>query len=96
MTALPLGGTLAAVNTTPSASGTEQCTPSAPVEPISDAPEVRPEPPQSPKEDTEWPADMYDDMPPLEEIEESDEGSEIEVHGAVCAVAPVQKGKGGR
>ncbi len=95
MTALSLGG-IAAVNTTPSVSGTEQCSPSAPVEHASDAPEMRPEPSQSPGEDPEWPAKMYDDIPPLEGLEDPDEGSEIEVQGAVCAVAPVQKGRGCR
>ncbi len=94
MTALSLGGTFAVVNTTSSASGTEQCSSSTRVEPASDAPGVRPEPPRSPGEDPEWPADMYDDMPPLEGPEDSDEGSEIEVQGTVCTVAPVRKGKG--
>ncbi len=94
MTALSLGGTVAVVNTTSLASGMEQCSPSAPVEPAPDAPEMRPEPPQSPGEDLGWLADIYDDMPPLEEPEDSDEGSEIEVQGTVCAVALVQKGRG--
>ncbi len=96
MTALSLGGTLAAVNTLSSASGTEQCSSSTPVEPASNTPGIRPEPPQSPGEDPEWMADMYDDMPPLEGPEDSDEGSEIEVQGTVCAVTPVQKVKGCR
>ncbi len=72
MTALSLGGTLAAVNTTSLASETEQCSPSAPVEPAPDAPEMRPEPPQSPGEDLGMPGDIYDDMPPLEGPEGAD------------------------
>ena len=76
MSALSLGGTLAAVNTTSLAPGEEQGSPSTPVEPAPDAPEMRPESPQSPGEDPEWPADIYADMPPLEGIEESDEGSD--------------------
>ena len=96
MSALSLGGTLAAMNTISSASGTEQCSPPAPVEPAPDVPEMRPESPQSPGEDLGWPADIYDDMPPLEGPEDSNEGSEIEVQGTVCAVAPVQKGRGCR
>ncbi len=59
-----------------------------------DTPERGPEPSPSPREDLKWPADIYDDIPPLEGPEDSDEGSEIEVQGTVCAVAPVQKGKG--
>ncbi len=94
MTALLLGGTLTAVNATSLASGTEQCSPSAPVEPAPDAPEMRSEPPQSPREDPEWTADMYDDIPPLDGTEDSDENSEVEVHGTVCTVAPIRKGKG--
>ncbi len=96
MTALALGGALAAMKTNSMTPGEEQGSPPAPVEPAPDAPEMRPESPQSPGEDPEWPADIYDDMPPLGGIEESDEGSEIEVQGTVCAVTPVQKGKGCR
>ncbi len=65
MSALSLGGTLAVMNTISSSSGTEQRSPPAPVEPAPDAPEMRPEPPQSPGEDLGLPADIYDDMPPL-------------------------------
>ncbi len=96
MTALSIGGALAAMTTTSSAPGEEQGSPSAPVESTPDAPEMGPESPQSPGEDPEWPADEYADIPPLEGVEESDEGSEIEIQGTVCAVAPVQKGKGCR
>ena len=96
MPALSLGGTLAAMNTVSSASRTEQCSPPAPVKPVPDTPEMRPEPSPSPREDLGLPADIYDDMPPLEGPEDSDEGSEIEVQGTVCAVAPVQKGRGCR
>ena len=96
MTALPLGGTLAAMNTLSSASGTEQCSSSTPVEPASDVPGMSEGPPQSPGEDPEWMANMCDDIPPLEGPEDSSEGSEVELQGTVCAVAPVQKGKGCR
>ncbi len=96
MPTLSLGGTLAAMNTISSASRIEQCSSPAPVEPVSDTPEMRPEPSPSPGEDLGLPADIYDDMPPLEGPEDSDEGSEIEVQGAVCTVAPVPKGRGCR
>ncbi len=96
MAALSVGGALAAVNAPSSASGTEQHPSSTPVEPAADAPGMRPEPPQSPGEDLEWPAEMYDDMPPLEGVEDSDENSEVDIQGTVCAVAPIQKGKGYR
>ena len=96
MSALSLGGTLAAMNTISSASRTEQCSPPASVEPVPGTQEMRPEPSPSPGENLGLPADMYDDMPPLEGPEDSDEGSEIEVQGTVCAVAPVQKGRGCR
>ncbi len=87
MPALSLGGTLAAMNAVSSASRTEQCSPPAPVEPAPDTPEMRPEPSPSPGEDLGLPTDIYDDMPPLEGPEDSDESSEIEVQGTVCAVA---------
>ncbi len=45
MAALSVEGALAAVNTPLSASGTEQCPTSTPVEPAPDAPGIRPEPP---------------------------------------------------
>ncbi len=96
MIALSLGGTFATVKAITSGPGTESGPSSTPVEPILDAPEGRPETPQPPREDPEWPDDMYADMPPLEGREEFDEGSEIEVQGTVCAVAPIQKGKGCR
>ncbi len=96
MTALSVGGALAAVNTPSSASGREQCPSSTPVEPAPDGPGMRPEPPQSPGEDPEWPAEMYDDMPPLEGVENSDENSEVDIQGTVCPVAPIRKGKGCR
>ncbi len=96
ITALSLGGALAAMTPASSVPKEEQDSPSAPVESAPDAPEMRPESPQSPGKDPEWPVDEYADMPPLEGIEESDEGSEIEVQGTVCAMAPVQKGKGCR
>ena len=96
MSTLSLGGNLAAMNTNSSASRTEQCSPPAPMEPVPDAPETEPEPSLSPREDPEWPADIYDDIPPLDGPEDSDEGSEIEVQGTVCAVAPVRKGRGCR
>ncbi len=96
MTALFVGGALAAVNTLSSASGAEQCPSSTPIEPAPDAPGMRPEPPQSPGEDPEWLADMYDDIPLLEGVEDSDEDSEVEIQGTVCALAPIQKGKGCR
>ncbi len=41
-------------------------------------------------------AAMYDDMPPLEGREDSDENSDVEAQGAVCTVAPVPKGRGYR
>ncbi len=94
MTALSIGGALTAVNTPSSASGTEQRPSSTPVEPAPNVPGMRSEPPQSPGEDPEWPAEMYDDIPPLEGVEDSDENSEVDIHGTVCAVAPIQKGKG--
>ncbi len=94
MPALPLGGNLTAMNTISLAPRTEQCLPPAPVEPTPDTPEAVPEPSSSPGEALGLPADMYDDMPPLEGQEDSDEGSEIEVQGAVCTVAPVPKGRG--
>ncbi len=78
VTALALGGALAAINANSSTPGEEQCPPSAPEEPVPDTPEIRPESPQSPGGDQGWPADMYADMPPLEGVEKSDEGSEIE------------------
>ena len=87
---------LAVMNTNSSASRTEQRSLPAPEEPVPDVPETGPEPSPSPREDPEWAADIYDDIPPLEGPEDSDEGSEIEVQGTVCAVAPVQKGRGCR
>ncbi len=93
MPALHLGGHLAAMNTISSTPGTEQCPPQAPMEPIPDTPEAVPEPSPSPGEVQGLPADIYDDMPPLKGQEDSDEGSEIEVQGAVCTVAPVPKGR---
>ncbi len=96
MPTLSLGGSLAVMNTNSSASGTEQRSLPAPVEPVPDVPEMGPEPSPSPREDPEWPADIYDDIPPLDGPEDSDEGSEIEVQGTVCAVAPVRKGRGCR
>ena len=96
MPALPLGGNLTAMNPISSTPRTEQCPRQAPVEPIPDTPEAVPEPSPSPREVLGLPADMYDDMPPLEGQEDSDEGSEIKVQGAVCTVAPVPKGRGCR
>ncbi len=96
MPALFLGGNLAAMNAISSAPRTEQCPLPAPVEPTPDTLKTVPEPSPSPGEALGWPADMYDDMPPLEGPEDSDEGSEIEVQGAMCAVAPVPKGRGCR
>ena len=96
VTALALGGALAAMNANQSTPGEEQCPPSAPEEPVPNTPEMGPESPPSPGGDQKWPADMYADMPPLEGVEESDEGSELEIQGTVCAVAPIQKRKGCR
>ncbi len=96
MAALSLGGSLATVNAISSAPRTEQCPPPTPVEPIPDTPEAAPEPSSPPGENLGLPADIYDDMPPLEGQEDSDKGSEIEVQGAVCTVAPVPKGRGYR
>ncbi len=96
MTTLAMGRALAAVTANSLTPGGEQRPPSASEEPAPDTPEIRPESPQSPGEDQDWPADPYADMPPLEGVEESDEGSEIEIQGTVCAVAPIQKGKGHR
>ncbi len=44
------------------------------------------------------PATMYEDMPPLEGQEDSEEGDEdeVETQGAVCTVAPEPKGRGRR
>ena len=91
MAALSLGGSLATMNGISSAPRTEQCPPPAPVEPIPDKPETVPEPSSPSGEILGLPADIYDDMPPLEGQEDSDEGSEIEVQGAVC---PSSKRKG--
>ena len=96
MAALSLGGSLATMNGISSAPRTEQCPPPAPVEPIPDKPETVPEPSSPSGEILGLPADIYDDMPPLEGQEDSDKGSEIEVQGAVCTVAPVPKGRGYR
>ncbi len=96
MAALSLGGSLATMNAISSAPRTEQCPPRTPVEPIPDMPEAAPEPSSPPGEDLGLHADIYDDMSPLEGQEDSDEGSKIEVQGAVCAVAPVPKGRGYR
>ena len=96
MTTLALGGALAAVMANSLTPGGEQRPPSASEEPTPDTPEIRPESPQSPGGDQDWPDDPYADMPPLEGVEESDGGSEIEIQGTVCAVAPIQKGKGYR
>ncbi len=90
MPALSLGGTLATVKAITPDPGQGSDPSSTPIEPIPDAPEVRPETPQPPREDPEWPDDMYADMPPLEG-RESDEYCEIEAQGTVCAIAPIQK-----
>ncbi len=84
------------MNAISSAPGTEQRPPPAPVEPVPDTPETGPEPSPSPGEVLGLPADIYDDMPPLEGQEDSDEGGEIEIQGAICTVAPVPKGRGCR
>ncbi len=94
--ALPLGGNLTTMNTISSTLRTEQCPPRAPLEPTPGTPEAVTEPSPLPGEVLGLPADVYDDMPPLDGQEDSDEGCEIEVQGAVCAVAPVPKGRGCR
>ncbi len=96
ITTLALGGSLTAMTANSLTPGGEQQPPSAFEEPAPDTPEIRPESPQSPGGDQDWPADPYADMPPLGGVQESDEGSEIEIQGTVCAVTPIQKGKGYR
>ncbi len=76
--------------------GTEQCRPPAPREPTSHTQENVAEPAPSPGKAPKVPASIYDEMPPLEGSEDSDEEGESEVQGTVCTVNPVPKGRGRR
>ncbi len=93
---MPLGGNLTMMNTTPSTPGAEGCPPQASLESAPDTPEAVTEPLPSCGEVPGLLAAMYDDMPPLEGREDSDENSDVEAQGAVCTVAPVPKGRGYR
>ncbi len=77
---------------------TEWCPTQALVGPPSDAPEAVMEPSPPPREVSGLRAAIYEDMPPLEGQEDSDEDGEgeVEVQGAVCTLAPVPKGRGRR
>ncbi len=86
------------MNTTLSTPGTERCPTQTSLEPPPDTPGAVTEPSPPPREVSGFPADMYEDMPPLEGQEYSDEGGkgEVETQGAICIVAPVPKGRGRR
>ncbi len=96
MPAVPLGGNLTMMNTTSSTPGAEWCPTQASVEPTPDTLGTVTEPSPSRGEVPGLPAAMYDDMPPLEGQEDSDESSEVEAQGAVCTIAPVPNGRGYR
>ncbi len=86
------------MNTTLSTPSTEWCPTQAPLESPLDTPEPVMEPSSPPGEASGLPAAGYEDMPPLEGQEDSNESGEgeVEAQGAVCTVASVPKGKGRR
>ncbi len=96
MPTMPLGGNLATMNATLPTPVTELCPSQASLEPPSDAPGATLEPSPPFKETLGTPASLYEDMPPLEGPEDSDERGEedVETKGAACIVAPVPKGRG--
>ena len=96
MLAVPLGGNLRMMKTTSSTIGAEWCPTQASLEPTPDTPGAVTEPSPSLGEVPGLLATLYDDMPPVEGQEDSDEGGEVEAQGAVCTLAPVPKGRGGR
>ncbi len=68
------------------------------LEPPADAAEATLEPSPPLEETPDLPPSLYEDMPPLEGPEDSDEmeEEEIEIQGAVCMVTPIPKGRGHR
>ncbi len=95
---MSVGGNLVMMNATLSNPVAELCPPEASLEPPPDASGAIREPSPPLEETLCSPASIYEDMPPLEGPEDSDERGkeEIETQGAVCTVAPVPKGRGHR